>query len=334
MCMIPVYNGMECLDYGIFAIVGLFLCVFLAIMFQKGIINLLWAMLGIAKAPQPVYMQIEPTSRCNLNCKMCFRDECPYPEGDMALEKFKQIIGGYPKLRHVHLTGFGEPFLCPDIFQMIDYAKKCNIEVEITTNGTLLTPKLCEKITNSGLDQLNISIDGIETYEKIRKVPVDLVLGGLENLIAAREKTICPLKVFINTCVLEDNKADIKNVIAAVSKYLVTVNLKTIRPGKCERTDDGFVYELLGPCDPPCCKVQYTKYEETPFCYRVWFGAFINHEGMMYPCCDLFLPVDDWNSKKFMEFRKRFKAGLPNGCEICNLTFNQKVHRYAKLVKR
>ena len=43
-------------------------------------------------------LYIEPTSKCNLNCKMCFRhtwfDE---PFCDLSLEDYKQVLATMPK---------------------------------------------------------------------------------------------------------------------------------------------------------------------------------------------------------------------------------------------
>ncbi len=315
--------------------------------------NLISSVRGSSRAPDPVYLQIEPTSRCNLNCKMCFRDEAPYElNKDMSFELFKKIADLY-KLKRVVLTGFGEPFLHKDIFRMIEYLS--GVYVEVTSNAVILDEKKCEEIVRSNLNQINISIDGVETYEKIRGVSFDKVYSALEKIIDMIDKVYSALekiidmkkklgrrtpKVMVNTVIIEDNRDDLVNVVDKLLDFPITLNLKTIRPNKnCKVVrDDELVKGLARRARGHKLKVKYSRYFVTPFCYRVYFGAYVNYRGDMYPCCDLFKRVghvleDGWNSKEFCEFRESFKDGMPKECRICNLMFNQRIHRYAKWIK-
>jgi hypothetical protein len=64
----------------------------------------------------------------------------------------------------------GEPFTRKDIFEIINYSAKKGIEVSITTNGHLINKEIANKILESGLKNLNISLDGItsKTHDYIR----------------------------------------------------------------------------------------------------------------------------------------------------------------------
>lgn len=304
--------------------------------------NLISSVRGTAEAPKPVYLQIEPTSRCNLNCKMCFRNEAPYElNGDMPFELFREIADKY-KPKHVVLTGFGEPFLHKDIFKMVDYLK--GVFVEITSNGVLLNEDMCRKIMNSNISQINISIDGVETYEKIRGVKFEMVYNALLNLVKMRKAigTKKPI-IVVNTVIIEDNLSDLANVVDKLKDLDIVLNLKTIRPNRNCKTvrDDELVEKLVERAKGHKVKLKYSMYKLTPFCYRIYFGAYINYKGDMFPCCDLFKPMGHalkdgggWNSDAFKKFRASFKNGMPKECTICNLTFNQRVHRFAKWIRR
>ena len=59
---------------------------------------------------------VEPTSRCNYNCRMCFEK----PEAcDITFEKFK-IIVKKTDLDFVKLWGRGEPFLNKEIYLILE----------------------------------------------------------------------------------------------------------------------------------------------------------------------------------------------------------------------
>ena len=88
-------------------------------------------------------LYIEPTTKCNLNCKMCFRhtwfDE---PICDLSLDDYKQVLATMPKtVETIFFGGMGEPLFHKDILEMIRLAAETGAEVELLTNGTLLTEK-------------------------------------------------------------------------------------------------------------------------------------------------------------------------------------------------
>ncbi len=62
-------------------------------------------------------LYLEPTSRCNLKCITCARQQRPeMTEGDLhmdLLEKLLQQLKAFPALKRIHLGGFGEPLAHP-----------------------------------------------------------------------------------------------------------------------------------------------------------------------------------------------------------------------------
>ena len=114
-------------------------------------------------------LYIEPTTKCNLNCKMCFRhtwfDE---PICDLSLEDYCHVLATMPKsVETIFFGGMGEPLFHKDILEMIRLAAETGREVELLTNGTLLTEKMIHGILESGLTRLWISIDDLETDSSI-----------------------------------------------------------------------------------------------------------------------------------------------------------------------
>ena len=104
---------------------------------------------------EPMTIQIEPTNRCNLNCKQCFRYDLSSKRavGDMEFEVFKKIIKQFKYVFDVSLIGLGESFLNKNLFRMIDLLSAKNIDVSLTTNGTVYN----EKIINQSISLRNRS---------------------------------------------------------------------------------------------------------------------------------------------------------------------------------
>ena len=65
---------------------------------------------------------IEPTNRCNLECRTCIRNSWDEPLGQMEDETFSRIIEGlraFEPRPAVFFGGFGEPLSHPDIVGMV-----------------------------------------------------------------------------------------------------------------------------------------------------------------------------------------------------------------------
>jgi len=124
----------------------------------------------------PTHVDIEISSLCNLNCPMCYTTTDEFKKivgrGFMDLNLFKKIVDecGKNGVFSIRISFRGEPFIHPDAFEMIEYAKTHGIkEVSTLTHGGELNEEKFEKLIDLGLDWLTISFDGIgETYDKIR----------------------------------------------------------------------------------------------------------------------------------------------------------------------
>jgi len=91
--------------------------------------------------------------------------------GHMDLSLFDKVIDEIPDgVKRIFFGGVGEPFCHPDIMYMIRRAKETGRIVEAITNGTLLDEEMSEKIVETKLDMLWLSLDSLEkeNYEKIR----------------------------------------------------------------------------------------------------------------------------------------------------------------------
>jgi MoaA/NifB/PqqE/SkfB family radical SAM enzyme len=146
--------------------------------------------------PLPSFVQIEPVGQCNLRCQMCpiqFRtDGPPYgPPAFMPFETFTRLVDQIPSMTELQLQGLGEPMMHPRFFDMVAYAASRGIEVSTNSNLTLLTPARAERLVQSGLHKLHVSIDGAtpEIYERIRvRSNWRRVVGNLEGLVEAKRR--------------------------------------------------------------------------------------------------------------------------------------------------
>jgi len=89
----------------------------------------------------------------------------------MPLSTYRKISEYFDRVENVHLQGWGEPLLNPDIFEMIRIAKGKNCSVSLTTSGVNLTADISGRLIKEGIDTVAVSIAGAtkETHERIRR---------------------------------------------------------------------------------------------------------------------------------------------------------------------
>jgi MoaA/NifB/PqqE/SkfB family radical SAM enzyme len=142
----------------------------------------------------PTVMQVEPTSRCNLRCKVCpVATGLGRPVGNMDLKLYRRLIdevGEYLLL--VMFWDWGEPFLNPNAYEMIQYARRAGIKVVCSTNGHVFADgDQARRVVESGLDVLVFSVDGItqQTYERFRdRGELETVLQGIRNVVGEKRR--------------------------------------------------------------------------------------------------------------------------------------------------
>jgi MoaA/NifB/PqqE/SkfB family radical SAM enzyme len=133
-------------------------------------------------------LYVEPTTACNLRCRTCIRNVWDEPIGHMSAETFARVLAGVralPEAPTVVLGGLGEPFVHPDILDMIRELKRTEARVEAITNAVLLDEARTRALIDLGLDGLWVSLDGVspECYAGVRvDGDITTVMANLERL--------------------------------------------------------------------------------------------------------------------------------------------------------
>jgi 12,18-didecarboxysiroheme deacetylase len=126
------------------------------------------------------------TRRCNLKCVHCYAHAKDIAtDRELSLSEGKHLIDdlagfGVP----VILFSGGEPLVRKDLPELAAYAVKKGIRAVISTNGTLITPRIAQNLKDIGLSYIGISLDGMEAInDRFRGVQGAFVsaLKGIEN---------------------------------------------------------------------------------------------------------------------------------------------------------
>jgi len=108
---------------------------------------------------EPIFANIEITTRCNLRCVYCARTAGNRAVEDMSLETFSRVLELLPHAYRITLVGLGEPLLHPQVVACVAMAKARGRRVALATNALLLTPELSERLLEAGLDGISFSLD-------------------------------------------------------------------------------------------------------------------------------------------------------------------------------
>ncbi len=150
-----------------------------------------WARAGRSARPESVTLFL--TYRCNLQCRMCGqwgRDgvtkkrDRDSVNAELSLDTMKAIIDDIAAFRpNITLFG-GEPLLYKGCTDLIRYIKEKGMHCLMITNG-FFVQELAEEIVGSGLDELNLSLDGdAELHDAIRGLPglFDRIVTGMKRI--------------------------------------------------------------------------------------------------------------------------------------------------------
>ncbi len=115
----------------------------------------------------PEKLVIEPTTRCNFNCRMCVKQSngCQIDEGDLTQDIFERCESLFPHLKTIIFTGIGEPLLNDDLEKFVLKAKQEMPENSVRgfqTNGKLLNYDRVLSLVQSGINKVCISIDTVQ----------------------------------------------------------------------------------------------------------------------------------------------------------------------------
>ena len=190
-------------------------------------------------------LYIEPSTRCNLNCKMCFRNTW-FDEsiGDMSMDNYRHILHTMPRtVESIFFGGQGEPLVHREIIEMVSLAAKQGVDVELLTNGTLLNERMISGLIDAGLSRLWISIDDLDTGETVGSGHSHsaAVLDNIRlfNRMRQAKMSVCTLGItFVAT---KSNVHQLKKLPFFTVQYLIDeVNISNISP-----TDEESQQEML-----------------------------------------------------------------------------------------
>jgi radical SAM protein with 4Fe4S-binding SPASM domain len=274
----------------------------------------------------PFMLQIEPTSRCNLQCPLCpvGRNELGRPKRDMTLAEFKGIIDDVRRwVMLLVLWDWGEPFANPKLPEIIRYASDFDVRTVTSTNAHYLSnDDHVAAILSSGLSTLIVAIDSIHDAEyRAYRIGgrLDRAIEGLKKVVKLKKKLGSQTLINLRMVVMRHNEHQVGELRRLARELGVDrFTVKTLNPSCGSVSMDS---ELV-PLNKKFRRFKYLghTWERIPVkapCERVMTMSNIFSNGDVVPCCydfDSSMKIGNafetpftriWMSPEYREIRRR-----------------------------
>lgn len=273
--------------------------------------------------PRQVY--IEVTNRCNSLCGSCpltYDHFLPFePKHHLKWEQFRHIVDQLPVIERTVLHGIGEPLLNPDLPRFVAHLKERGSHVLFNSNAVILNQTRGDALTDAGLDELRVSLDGgtRETYHRLRGIDkFDQVIANVAAFVARqRERGSTTPKVSFWFVGMQENLHELPDFVRLAARigvaevYLQRMTFfgdGTMGEDTTARADnalygtlDDWQAALIDECEElannlglrfqasgattPGESMLVKGASPWQGCYRPWALTYITANGTVLPCC-------------------------------------------------
>jgi MoaA/NifB/PqqE/SkfB family radical SAM enzyme len=171
----------------------------------------------------PSQVMVDITEVCNLACIHCthpvFKESPVYKKRMLPPDLNKKMVDevkqyGKNITKYIRYTSNGEPLVHPKSYEMILYAvTNSGTKVTLTTNGTLLKENRMQKLLDTGLHMIDVSIDAFtnNTYSKVRvNGDLNITKSNVLKLIDMKNKNSSNTKIIVSFVEQNENSKEIK----------------------------------------------------------------------------------------------------------------------------
>lgn len=158
--------------------------------YAKGLLPVL---LKLEKAwNQPITINVDTSSACNLSCKMCFRSQDYYEEKQhlfLTTETLKRLYSQFSPKILIFGGITAEPLMNRDLAELVKIATAHKSRTIMSTNGQLMSEEKATALIKNGINLVKFSVDAAtpETYRKIRGSNFNRLMGNIKNFITIQK---------------------------------------------------------------------------------------------------------------------------------------------------
>lgn len=285
-------------------------------------------------------VQLSLVKECNLKCIYCYATDREKSTNRLSHEDhFKLVddINGISGKAEIVLTG-GEPLFSPYTLDLAEYARSLGNQVQLLTNGTLITEKNAKKISDS-FNQIKISVDGstpaIHEFHRGK--------GSFSKTMKAIDLLTqhgAPLQIAMTV-----TKKNIHDIDAMTKKFGSRLTFAPLFVAGRAKSNKGLsitgkeYYEALSsvngvkPLSYLCSSLAASKQKRIMKCAIGDGEISISETGDVYPCQLLHFPQfragnikerslkSIYETSEVLQFCKKLTVLEVSGCKKCEIRF-------------
>jgi len=268
----------------------------------------------------PPFLEIEPTTVCDMRCRICEHTYWKEHSKNMSFEQFKKIFDDFGKPKWLGLTGIGSSYLNKDYHKMLEYAKSKGTIVEVFDHfAHFENDKKIKELIEIGPDFQFVSIYGAskETSDFIcRGSDFDKVIHNIKTFVKLKKqmKKRFPILNF-HFIITKQSKGElfkfidlISNLDTEIGEVLITPLLHGFKEVKSYevKIDDKYKEEIMNYARKKRIAITFnwsSKLKKQPIknC-KEYIMPFIFVTGHVTPCCS----QNEANSR---EWQKKMSLG-------------------------
>jgi len=257
---------------------------------------------------RPLSVRFESSTLCQLNCTGCYMRKDDFGtagKGYLSYDNFKRFVKRNDFIKRIEISNSGEPFLNPDLKEILKYADKKGIEITVSggTNFNDVSEEVLEAVVKYKVRDIMIAIDGVsqETYEIYRRNGnLDKVISNIEKLNKYKEAYCSEVPVLTWQFILmKHNECDIEMAKEMADKLNMNIQYKLDWGGNFMPQNPEKVFEVTG-----IAFFNRTDYNENnseiytnDLCADMIFNPQINWDGRLLGCCSVY--KNDWKVNVF-----------------------------------
>ena len=231
----------------------------------------------------PSQINVDLIDRCNYACIHCaysvLAQEKKLAHAQLSKELNKKLVDevrqfGINKTQQIRYVASGEPFLHPDIMEILDYAvKNSGVFVTVTTNGSLVNEQRATQLLEMGVGLIDFSLDAFseETYETIRlHGKLEKVSSNILFMLKKRREGNYKTKIVVSFVVQEKNqreKADFERYWKEQGvDYVIFRKLHSVGGKMYQKEKTGYVQPCVYTWERICLK----ENGHLQYCPNLW----------------------------------------------------------------
>ncbi len=267
-------------------------------------------------------ISLEASSVCQLRCPCCNQttgDKGITTSGFLKFENFKWFVETYPEFERIELSCWGEPFLNPQMDEIMAFAQSMDVGLAVRagSNFNTISKETIENLVKYRFRHVTIAIDGTtpEVYQIYRqRGDFDTVIRNIKlvNEFKAKYGSSYP-ELRWQFIVFEHNEHQIAEAEKMASELKMIFQLKlNAKHSYAPVKNKEILREKLGAATP---REYWVRNKKTYMsgCSAMWIAPQITWDGKFTGCC-----VNKWG-----DFGNVFESGL----EAC---LSSERFRYAK----